>query len=168
MNDVRWLRSRILAALSVPAIGLAGCAAHEVSSNAKGPDIAPQDAARKSLCATWKKGRSYTWCTSVQEAQKLGLEKSKLSLKCPDQLDHDKVKKALKDAKFERGHSRRTDVILLHEKTRTASNDCQQDVCCYVWATRGRGNAGREIIRGRPLLAAGTAHIAPLASGNTW
>ena len=169
MEESRWLRNRILAALSVPALSsLAACSGQPIAADSKPSNTSEEIAARDSLCQAWLKGRSFTWCTTTKEAQSLGHSKAEQSLQCPTILDAKKVEKALNKRTLERGSPRRTDIILLHEKTKTATDDCQKNVCCYVWAAKGNSGTKRHIIRGRPLLEADANRLAPLEYGNTW
>ena len=169
MEESRWLRNRILAALSVPALSsLAACSGQPIAADSKPSNTSEEIAARDSLCKAWLKGRSFTWCTTTQEAQSLGHSKAEQSLQCPTVLDAKKVEKALNKRTVERGSPRRTDIILLHEKTKTATDDCQKNVCCYVWAAKGNSGTKRHIIRGRPLLEANANRLAPLERGSTW
>ena len=168
MDPASWLRDRILRTLALPAIATLGSCATSAPAAEQPGSVEANAAQRDSLCKTWLAGRDYTWCTDIGAAKELAGNRSPQSLGCPSVLDQAKVRKALEARKIEKGNPRRTDVILLHEKSKTASNDCQQNVCCYVWANRGQGNSRRHLVPGRPLSNDDRFSFADAVSAQSW
>jgi hypothetical protein len=169
MQEARWLKSRILLAFATPTLlAHAGCSTPEHSAKMANAVEASEKAPSDTMCKTWLKGRQRTWCTTGIEAKALRAKDVSVSQGCPEKLDITKLSKALKGKKLGRLKRTETEVIRLHEKSQTASSDCGQNICCYVWAGKGRRSGGENIIRGRPLMVADSVTQASPSQSPTW